>query len=1089
MSTGVRAAAADAVEDRSTLPPFVGRDAELQELRQAWRLAVAGNRQILLVSGDPGIGKTTLADVLAAEARANGGWVLTGSAPPGRAVPYAPVVDALTEAARSAPLDVLARRPLLAHVVPEIGARLGGSPPTPHDREQLFWDAVGLLGDLCDVAPLLLILDDLHRADRSTVRLLEYVLPRTGDCPMLVVAAYCNTSVDRADPFSSLLAQLHADREVGHMVLPGIARTAVPDLLPSASVLDAVWARSEGNPLFLAELLRHVDPSLPTVDPRTLPRSVELGVTRRLARLDSLTRQLLAVASLVGDEFSLELVAASGEVPWSSISEAADEALDAAIIQPVAGTPRFQFTHEVVRLAVERRVALHRGVQVHGKIAKALEESPARSAADVARLAFHSAAAAPVGGSMSAARYAGLAGDQAMTVLAYDEAAGWYGQALGLVTGIGRESSDVRSRLLLNLADAHDRSGDKVRARAAYLEAAALAKLLGDDARLSRATHALADQVAAQVPTIDRPAPAATAAPRPAPAWAPAIRTVTPSVPPPVAPVRRITPPTPPDAPAAAPAPSAAAAPAAPRARRRPARLSTSAPDGTAEPKPASSPKPAPASNGTTLPRAKPAPKAKAAKAAKAVPKAKADAAPEPPTEAGAKARPTRPTRPSRRPQQAAGASTSRTVEPEDLAEITGLTADLAESETRRAGRAAHPAAPPVPELDPADFLDMSDDDDTAPAGELDSAWAGVYDPRPTTTWVRETSTGPGTHSHSHGRVVSSLRARHSRVWGPEDLEERLRASDQIIEMATASEDDDLALEGYGWRLIDRLEMGRIVQADEDIAAHRLLANASGDPRHRRDAATWAVMRALLDGRYLDARSAMTDVVAFGERARDPHIAAMACAAQQYWLTLEWGSDDELADLLESHRTRIPRGERGPGWRAALALLLARSRRFAEACEELDAISDHELQARPHDAVWLQMAACAVEAADLVGDTRTAVALAPHLDPFAERVVVGARGLVCLGSAARYAGQAVAMLEEWDLADGYFDLALQVNRRLGSPPQLAHTQAAWGHALMARGRRTDRKRGESMMTAGAAVADDLEMRRLAAATRLRRGGR
>ena len=528
MSTGVRAAAADAAEERSKLPPFVGRDAELQELRQAWSLAIAGDRQIVLVSGDPGIGKTTLANELATEVRSSGGWVLTGSAPPGRAVPYAPLVDALTEAARSAPLEVLARRALLAHVVPEIGARLTGQPPFPQDREQLFWDAAGLLGDLSDVAPVLLILDDLHRADRSTVRMLQYVLPRTGDCPMLVIAAYCDTSVDRADPFSALLTELLSDRGIRHLVLPGIARTAVPAVLPSPAALDAVWARSEGNPLFLAELLRHVDPSLPRVDPRTLPRSVELGVTRRLARLDGVTRQLLAVASLIGHEFTLELVAASGEVPWNRIGPATDEALDAAIIQPVVGTPRYQFTHEVVRLAVERRVALHRGVQVHGKIRKSLEESRSTSAVDVARLAFHSAAAAPVGGSMPAARYAAQAGDQAMKVLAYDEAAGWYGQALGLVTGIGRDSSGVRCKLLLDLGDAHDRSGEKVRARAAYLEAAALAKALDDGQSLARATHALSDQVASLVPAVDRPAPVTAAAPRPPAAWAPAIRTVTP---------------------------------------------------------------------------------------------------------------------------------------------------------------------------------------------------------------------------------------------------------------------------------------------------------------------------------------------------------------------------------------------------------------------------------------------------------------------------------------------------------------------------------------------------------------------------------
>ena len=337
---------------------------------------------------------------------------------------------------------------------------------------------------------------------------------------------------------------------------------------------------------------------------------------------------------------------------------------------------------------------------------------------------------------------------------------------------------------------------------------------------------------------------------------------------------------------------------------------------------------------------------------------------------------------------------------------------------------------------------------------------------------------------------MSSLRARHSRVWGPDDIEERLRASDQIIEMATASEDDELAMEGYGWRIVDRLELGRVVQADDDIAAHAALANSSGDPRHRRDAATWAVMRALLDGRFLDARSAMTDVVAFGERARDPHIALMACAAQQYWLTLEWGSDDELADLLESHRTQVPRGERGPAWRAALALLLARARRFDEARAELDA--DHRPRAgrpdptTPSGCRWRRAASRPPTSWVTPGSPSPSLPTSTP-SPTASSSVPAA--WCAWGAAARYAGLAVAMLEEWDLADRYFDLALQINRRLDSQPQLAHTQADWGHALMARGRRTDRKRGEAMMTAGASLADDLEMRRLAAATRLRRSGR
>ena len=420
-----------------------------------------------------------------------------------------------------------------------------------------------------------------------------------------------------------------------------------------------------------------------------------------------------------------------------------------------------------------------------------------------------------------------------MVVLAYDEAAGWYGQALGLVTGIGRESSDVRCKLLLCLGDAHERLRRQDPRRAAYLEAATLAKVLDDSQRLARATQALSDQVAQQVPTVDRPAAAPTvAAPRPPAAWRPAIKTVTPPPAPPTPP-----PPGPPG-----PPPDAGL-----RLRGRRPRP------------PLPSPRSRPPSPATTPVAPNVTSKVKRVKA-----RAEAKASAEPVT-----ARPK--VRTSRRSAQKSSTPTTgtrRSTEVEDLAEITGLTDDLAEIATPRRARPQPPASQPPVTQSPVTQPPVTQSPVTQPPTpgrtlrrpcrtfrrpcrswtpptsstwptttprppEADSAWAGVYDPRPTTTWVRENPASVG-HSYSHERVVNSLRARHSRVWGPEDIEERLRASDQIIEMATGAEDDELALEGYGWRLVDRLEMGRVVQADEDIALHAALANASGDPRHRR---------------------------------------------------------------------------------------------------------------------------------------------------------------------------------------------------------------------------------------------------------------
>jgi hypothetical protein len=179
----------------------------------------------------------------------------------------------------------------------------------------------------------------------------------------------------------------------------------------------------------------------------------------------------------------------------------------------------------------------------------------------------------------------------------------------------------------------------------------------------------------------------------------------------------------------------------------------------------------------------------------------------------------------------------------------------------------------------------------------------------------------------------------------------------------------------------------------------------------------------------------------------------------------------------------------GRAWAATVALLLARTRRYDDAHEWLASISEHVLTSRPFDAEWMQMAACALEAGALVRDTRIATAIGPVVQPYADRVVALSGGMVCLGSTARFAGLAAATVGDWPLAERNFDAAVTVNRRLEAYPALAHTQAEWGWALLAQGRRGDRSRAEGLLAQARDLADELDMRRLAADIRVRRGGR
>jgi len=348
--------------------------------------------------------------------------------------------------------------------------------------------------------------------------------------------------------------------------------------------------------------------------------------------------------------------------------------------------------------------------------------------------------------------------------------------------------------------------------------------------------------------------------------------------------------------------------------------------------------------------------------------------------------------------------------------------------------------------------------------------------------WEYDDAPAPASR-RTTGRLAA-LRARHSRPWGPEDLDERLQASNQIVDIALATDDEELALEGYSWRIVDRLELGRLSQADEDIAAFAALASASGDPLHRRDAAAYSAMRAMLEGRFDDARSAFIDIRALAERAGDTKD-TQGDRDQRYWMSLEWGSEESAA-AVEASLKALPLGR---AWAATVALLLARTRRYDDAREWLASISEHVLSTRPFDAEWMQMAVCALEAGALVRDSRIATIVGPLIQPYADRVVVLSRGLVCLGSTARFAGLAAATCGDWQLAERNFDNAVVVNRRLEAYPALAHTQAEWGWALLAQGRRADRSRAESFLAQARDLADELDMRRLAADIRVRRGGR
>lgn len=451
---------------------LAGRAAELDRLREAWSRAVAGIRQLVLLTGEGGVGKTRLATELASEAQNGAASVLVGSWPPAGAEPCAGLVEAL-------------------------GAAVVRGCPVGADRDAMFEAVATDLARRARRSPVLLVLDDLQRADRTSLLAIRYVLEAPGPSALLIVGAYRDAAVDRSHPLSEFLAALHDRPGVERVNLEGLSPGAVGELVGDAELGSRLWRQSEGSPLVVGELLR-----LGALD-APLPASFDELVSRRIARLGDGTGRVLEAAAVVGDHFSVPVLAAATAMAGAAVGSALREAAEAGLVGADPARPgAHRFVHDMVREAIERGTAPVQRVRLHLAVGRALDQLGSPPAAPAA-LAWHFRAGAPVGGSAQAVRHSALAGDRAMQMLAWDEAAGEYGHALAAAAGARPET---RADLLLSLGEAQGRAGETARARQSFLEAAGVARRCRDGPRLARATLALS-QVSAvwgADPVLDR---------------------------------------------------------------------------------------------------------------------------------------------------------------------------------------------------------------------------------------------------------------------------------------------------------------------------------------------------------------------------------------------------------------------------------------------------------------------------------------------------------------------------------------------------------------------------------------------------------
>ena len=438
--------------------PFVGRRDALRVLATAIEAAGSGDGRVVVVAGEPGIGKTRLVAeaVTGHEARWANCWQGDG----------APAFWPWRQ--------LLVTTPALFAASDEPDARFA------------LFDAVAdaLASAAATRAPLVLVIDDLQWADTSSIRLLQF-LARDRRCRDVVVIATVRERELGADgalhasigDLGSLARHVHLDG-LDDEDVETLARALAGEevTLPPAALLQR---RSGGNPLFVNELVAMLSR---TRVASGVPMGVWAVVGRRLDELSPDAVAVLSVVAVIGAEFDLLVLERAAGAASSDVARALDEAVAVQLVRRDRSRPRFAFVHVLVQEVLYERLGLGTCNALHDHVATVLEESGGR----VSEIAHHRLRAATGDDDTAAIEWAVRAAEQCFADLAYEDAADWYGRALGLVTSLDREGD-----LLIRRGEASVAAGDLPEAREAFRQAAVVARQRGDADQLARAALGL----------------------------------------------------------------------------------------------------------------------------------------------------------------------------------------------------------------------------------------------------------------------------------------------------------------------------------------------------------------------------------------------------------------------------------------------------------------------------------------------------------------------------------------------------------------------------------------------------------------------
>ena len=494
---------------------FVGREREMSRLRSAFDEASSGRGGVVMLVGEPGIGKTRTAQELETYARIRGGQVLWGRAHEAAGAPaYWPWVQAIRSYVSTVDPEAL-RSQLgsgateVARVVSEVRERPPGlsepsSPSDPEEAQFRLFDAITtFMKNASNVTPLLIVLDDLHWADRPSLLLLQHVAREISRSRLLVLGTYRDVEVDRAHPLAATLAELNREQLFQRVLLRGLSREEVESYIqaaasvdPARELLSAIYTETEGNPFFLTEVvnvlvqegtLQHGRSS----GAMTVPQGVREALGRRLDHLSEECNELLTWAAVGGREFTFALLSALTDHEDEELLRLVEEALGGRVVEETDRPGEYRFSHALIQETLLGELSITRRVRLHGRIAEALEhlygDHVERHAAELAHH-FVESSTLTRRHAGQAVRYSKMAAEQGEAATAWGEAARHYQDCVSLIADAEDSLGEDEAALLTALGRCQWSAAQPRLSERTLLRAIDLYRQRGDGLGMARAT-------------------------------------------------------------------------------------------------------------------------------------------------------------------------------------------------------------------------------------------------------------------------------------------------------------------------------------------------------------------------------------------------------------------------------------------------------------------------------------------------------------------------------------------------------------------------------------------------------------------------